>query len=403
MNATLDKPTEFLKWISQNPVSFDFANLRVAEIWSLVALSTLARKNGAPSLDVQMNQSSSSGRFAHAVGFEDVLDGMPPIAPGIEGRTVKLSRLKNIVEIEKTASKISKLISPDDGQTETKDTIYYVLVELLRNALQHSQDKLGAVVAAQLGNKGRNKKCPVIQVAVADAGIGIQRSISGKHPEVQEAKTALDRALWPSFSGTFEEGESGSQTNAGMGLFFIAEMAKRLAGTLLISSRGATLSLRGDPNFNGHHELRFLNGVEFPGTLVAFEIPENSVEELKGLFEVIKQTAEERTPRREIHRWFTFENPSEELLGERRIIRVAAEDTNKAFELSEEFQKRLFERKPLVLDFSNLQILTQSYLHALLYESLRLAWARKVPIYIINVSPAIRSTLELLQNYALGG
>jgi hypothetical protein len=51
----------------------------------------------------------------------------------------------------------------------------------------------------------------------------------------------------------------------------------------------------------------------------------------------------------------------------------------------------------------NIPILTQSFLHALLYEPLRVAWALKTEIYVVNTRPAVRSNLELLQNYALGG
>jgi hypothetical protein len=31
------------------------------------------------------------------------------------------------------------------------------------------------------------------------------------------------------------------------------------------------------------------------------------------------------------------------------------------------------------------------------------AWALKTPVYILNAQPAVKSTLELLENYALGG
>ena len=57
----------------------------------------------------------------------------------------------------------------------------------------------------------------------------------------------------------------------------------------------------------------------------------------------------------------------------------------------------------MLLDFRGMRFCTQSYLHALLFEALRLAWAKRVPIYVANVEPAVRSGLELLEDYALGG
>jgi hypothetical protein len=55
------------------------------------------------------------------------------------------------------------------------------------------------------------------------------------------------------------------------------------------------------------------------------------------------------------------------------------------------------------LDFSGMRVCTQSFAHALLFEALRIGWARKVPIYISNAVPAVRVHVELVENYGLGG
>lgn len=41
--------------------------------------------------------------------------------------------------------------------------------------------------------------------------------------------------------------------------------------------------------------------------------------------------------------------------------------------------------------------------HALLHESVRLAWACKVPMYVVNASAAVRAQIELVESYSLGG
>ena len=398
-SITLNKPERFLQWISSEPSFFSFEGFNLTEIWSLVALGVLARKDGEKPLCVEQQMDSPAGRFAHAVGFDDVLRGEPGVSIGERERTVKLARIRKFEDIERTSREITDLLISKDEE-ETALTVRYVLVELLRNVLQHSHDSLGAVVAAQKNSK---QSKTMIQVAVGDAGIGIEKSLSVRHPAVTNAQIALERSLWPSISGTFDEGESGSADNAGMGLFFIAEMAKRLAGKLLIATRGATLSLRGDPKFGDKHQLQFIPA-GFPGTLVAFEIPENAVVDNDGLFKIIRQTAAERTPKREIHRWLSF-GPSPENAEKYKcaLVQVVLEDTQKAKALSQKLRKTLFDGRAVEIDFSNVPILTQSYLHALLYEPLRLAWALKVKIYIVNASPAVRSNLELLQQYALGG
>jgi hypothetical protein len=189
-----------------------------------------------------------------------------------------------------------------------------------------------------------------------------------------------------------------------MGLFFIAEMAKLTGGTLLIATRGATLLLSGWVDEEGNHSLRFIEprGVGFPGTLVVFELPVGGVVDYPALIETIKERAKQRTPQRAIHRWIRFDPaPAEATVFE---IQKQAENTPAAIALAQnEITPRVLRRESIVLDFSGLRILTQSYLHSLLFEPLRLAWALRTPIYVRNVEPAVRSNLELLENYALAG
>jgi len=269
---SLEDPAPLLRWLgNEGPRELDLDSLEVAEIWGLVALGTLARQTRAPAVRLKLG-TSNTGRFAFAVGIEELIRGLPRTGPGEPGRTVKLSRLSRLDEIEPAAEQISRLLVQSTKLEDTRRVLYYVLVELLRNALQHSQDPLGGVVAAQLNDRGRNLDRPVIQVAVADAGIGIPRSLRSTYPRLTDSEEALDKALWPHVSGTFAEGLTGNQQNAGMGLFFIAEMAKLSAGYLVIASRGATLLLSGDAQGEERHSLRFLapKGTGFPGTLVAF-------------------------------------------------------------------------------------------------------------------------------------
>ncbi|HSP77485.1 MAG TPA: ATP-binding protein [Myxococcaceae bacterium] len=288
---------------------------------------------------------------------------------------------------------------------DTRRTVYYVLNELLRNVVQHSRDPLGGVVGAQVNRGGRNAGRPAVQVAVADAGIGIPASLQSRHASLTDPREALARSLWPHFSSAFDEGETGSIQNAGMGLFFIAEMTKLVGGRLVIASRGATLLLKGDEQFEEPHgETKFLEpGVGFPGTLVAFEMPSESEQDYDAMIDTIRERARERTPRRAVHKWLAFEEPPSE--AQRFIVRQSRiEDTAEAQRFAEEkLLPRLFRREPVALDFGGIQVCTQSYVHSLLFEPLRLAWARKTKIYILNAQPAVRSTLELLENYALGG
>jgi len=302
------------------------------------------------------------------------------------------------------ANDISRLLVPDAGFEDTRRTLYYVLNELLRNVVQHSKDALGGIVGAQLNRGGRNAEQPMVQVAVADAGIGIPTSLASRHLHLADPGAALEKALWPHISSTFDEGETGSAQNAGMGLFFISEMTKLVGGRLVIATRGASLTLQGDENFEDPHGIQEVSkSVGFPGTLVAFEMPAEADQDYDAMIETIRQRAKERTPRRAIHKWLSFDMPPPEV--QRFLIRsTGVEDARAAQRYAEDyFVPRLLKRQPIALDFGGIATCTQSYVHALLYEALRLAWARKTPIYVLNTQPAVKSTLELLENYALGG
>lgn len=401
----LDDPAPLLRWLSTAPGSVDLAAIDPAEMWGLVALSTLGRVQGQAPVRIRMESGVGSCQFARAVGFDELIHGDPPTGRGEAGRTVKLSRIRTSDTTEPLADSISQLLVTERRFEDTRRTLYYVLNELLRNVVQHSRDPLGGVVGAQVNRGGRNAQRPAVQVAVADAGIGIPASLLSRHKSLTDPRDALSRSLWPHVSSTFDEGETGSIQNAGMGLFFIAEMTKLVGGRLVIASRGATLILKGDEQFEEPHGVTsFLEpGMGFPGTLVAFEMPSEAEQNYEAMIETIRVRARERTPRRAVHNWLAFEEPPAQ--AQRFIVRHSRiEDTVEAQRFSEEkLLPRLFNREPVVLDFGGIPVCTQSYVHALLFEPLRLAWARKAKIYILNAQPAVRSTLELLENYALGG
>jgi hypothetical protein len=406
---TLEHPELFLRWLADEPQRLSLDEMSVVHMWGLVAMAALLGRGERSPIEIVSTGSSSASRFAHAVGFGAIRGESQPKVPLEPERTVRLARVAEFPAIEPHARQISNLIveGSDDTAVSTRQVIYYVLVELLRNAVQHSRDSLGGVVAAQLmgGSSGQYANRPMIQVSVADCGIGIQQAMLAQHPTLGEAEEALEKALWPHWSGTFAQGLTGSIQNAGMGLFFIAEMAKLTAGRLLIASRGAALLLSGDPDAReDHHKLTFLEpkGLGFPGTLVTFELPSDEVCDYDALMQKVTERAKRRTPQRAIHHWLRYEQPPSQ--AKRFLISVASEDTVAAEAFSQQHvQPALLARTPVALSFVNMRICTQSFLHALLFEAIRIAWARRVPIYIEHASSAVRSGLDLLEDYALGG
>ena len=172
----------------------------------------------------------------------------------------------------------------------------------------------------------------------------------------------------------------------------------------LLASRDAALLLTADPEAGENHDLRFLkpDGLGYPGTLVAFELPVGSVGDYDDLIETIQKRARERTPKRAQRHWIRYEQPPSDAAV--FTVRYASENTERAEKLArEQLEPRILTRKPIVLDFGGMDIVTQSYLHALLFSALRLAWARQSFIYVVNASSSVRSGIELVEDYALGG
>jgi len=402
---SLEAPEQLLSWIAAKHDSFDLDDLDGIDIYGLVALASLVRGAADSTRAVEIGTSGAS-RFAHAVGFRDLTNGTQTSVRSEPQRTVKLRCLDAFPQVEPTASQIAQLLLQDEAQLEVRRTIHYVLVELLRNVVQHSHSPQGGIVAAQVMEDGPYVKSPAIQIAVADCGIGIPESLKEVYPELASAEEALDKARWPYVSGTFSNGLTGSRQNAGMGLFFISEMAKLTASRLLIATRGASVFLWGDRGDVDKHNERFLHpdGLGYPGTLVAFELPfDTAAADYDGLIRAITNRAKERTPARAVSGWFKYDLPPPPG-AQRFVVSVAAEDTVAAEQWSQDaLQPAVLKGRPIVLSFANVKAATQSYLHSLLFEVVRLAWAKRVPIHVINARPAVRSSLELLEQYALGG
>lgn len=401
VSTDLDDPRPFLELLHSpyaNVVALD--ELDYLQMWALVALATRAREGTPLPTTATWTAGTGPGRFAHSSGLRELIHNEPSPYPGEPRRTVTLRRINRFGEIEPTASTIAKLLLPDEADDNARNVVVYVLVELMRNVVQHSCDPQGGVVAAQL----MPRASPVVQIAVGDGGVGVLTTLQAQHPEIRDAETALERSLQPHFSGTFETGSTGTNQNAGLGLFFISELAKLTGGRMLLASRGSSLFLTGDPSRPSEHKLMFLpSGAGFDGTLAVFEFPVASDRHnYDELIRSITEKAKERTPQRAINKWITYESPPATV--SEFLVQVASEDTLEAEAFSSNhLQPKLFRQQPVALNFASVSICTQSYMHALLYNAIRIAWATRTRIYVTNCRPAVRSTIEFLEQYALGG
>lgn len=409
LNVTLSDPQPFLAYLAQavgKRVTLD--DFQFLQPWAITALAALGRADQDERIYVENLHETNSAKFAYALGLDDVLSGNEVHGEPEEGRTVKLMSVLRYDQIEPVSHKISELIVSDakrEGDDEYIDadevrkTIAYVLVELLRNVIQHSFDKSGGIVLAQRMDKGLSYPEPVIQVAVADCGIGILRSLRSTHPDITSPEVALERSILPYYSGTFHTFQTGTSQNAGMGLFFVNEMAKMTLGKMLIASRGASLLIEGDPSGLGNNNIRILPA-GFPGTIVAFEVAKRGVADYDELIKRIIQTAVDRRKKAETHRWVKFGVAPKGAI--EFVINLAAENTVKAEEFANaELIPRIEARQVLALNFVNVPICTQSFMHALLYKALTRAFALKVDLFITHASESVRDEILFVETYGL--
>lgn len=397
----LAAPGDFLRAVTSRPwFHANLDDLNVAEMWALVAMCALARKEMPDHVrcDVYMRGQSGAGRFAHAVGFDAARDGKEFGASQV-ARTVAIQRVAVGASAATVAERIARLAVPGETESESRGALAYVIDELLRNVLQHSGDPLGAVVGAQRVEAGRGGYTrPTVQVTVADTGRGIAESLK-RHHEIPDARVALEKALRPHVSGTFPEGQTGSLNNAGLGLFFTSEMAKLTAGRFLLASRGAALLLTSEEDV-GTHQIEFLPPPDtgFPGTLAVFELP-LEIEDRDALLDVIRGRATERTPALTKRTWLSYESPP--AAAPVFDVRARTSDAADAGRLGEEIRELVAQGKPVALEFGGIEIATQSFLHALLFHAVRVAWAMSAPIHVRGASPTVRSALDYLESYAL--
>ncbi|MEK6969184.1 MAG: ATP-binding protein [Nanoarchaeota archaeon] len=203
------------------------------------------------------------------------------------GRFIPLTRINNSQELTKFIADIVPLLHLEPEQA---DPIKYIVSELVRNVLEHSESKRGAIVSAQY-----YKKSNTIRIGIVDTGVGIKKTINNAYP----AKThleAIQLALTPGITGTTRR-IGGTEYNAGAGLFLIKSIAQINREFFMIYSGNAMykllknkpdlkrITLQGNP-FQDRHS----KGEDYPnwqGTVVGVDISLDKTKEFTVLLDLI--------------------------------------------------------------------------------------------------------------------
>lgn len=207
------------------------------------------------------------------------------------GRFVPLTQIKNSSSLTKFVTEVTPLLHLEPKHAEP---IRYIMSELIRNVLEHSLSKDGAIVSAQY-----YKKSNTIRIGIADTGIGIWKSINESHNPKNDLE-AIRMALTPGITGTTQR-LGGTERNAGAGLFFIKSIASINSDFFVIYSgkglykllkrKTKRIKLHADP-FDDRHSKRD-DLPNWNGTIVGIDLSLDTTQEFSLLLELLNETLKE--------------------------------------------------------------------------------------------------------------
>lgn len=272
------KITTNQSWISIHPMVISM----------IVALSKEMRmKQGAITCD---DFNAKSRPYLQRMGLIDAINpnhGYQIDEHEASGRFIPARQINSSEQLNLFITDIVPLLHTTPEQAYP---IKYVISELVRNVLEHSGSKVGAIVSAQYF-----KKTNRISIGVADRGIGIKAAINQSHV-AQTHKEAIALALRPGITGTTRK-IGGTEFNAGAGLFFTKSIAKVSRDFFIIYSGDSFFKLfKTSPKrpvklYASPHEDRanFQEGLPFwQGTCVGIDISMDINQDFQDLLEMIR-------------------------------------------------------------------------------------------------------------------
>ena len=280
------------KWISIHPV-----------VLSMIAALSLSVE---PSSIKCEKLEAKSSPYLNRMGLFKYLNIKPGM--GIKkhesaGRFIPLTQIKKQEDLTRFIAEMIPLLHLGPDQMES---IKYIISELVRNVLEHSESRLGAIVSAQY-----YKKSNTIRIGIVDTGIGIKKTINVAH-KASTCLEALRLALTPGITGSTKR-EGGTEFNAGAGLFFIKSIAKvnrdffmiysgdAMYKQLKVSEKTKRVKLYADP-FDDKHSKE--EGLPFwRGTVVGIDMSLDETEEFSLLLDLIRNTYQEAIKERRKDRY----------------------------------------------------------------------------------------------------
>lgn len=259
----------------------------------LTMIAALALKLGDKKIECETLESKSK-HYLERMGlfkFLKIKSGILIKEHEATGRFIPLTQINDSDALTKFIGEITPLLhlKPEHAQP-----IRYIMSELIRNVLEHSLSKDGAIVCAQYYFKS-----DTIRIGIADTGVGIWKTINQSYNPKNDIE-AIQLALTPGITGTTNR-EGGTEFNAGAGLFFIKSIATVNRDFFMIYSGNAmykllkrkirSLKLHANP-FKDNHSKRSDLPI-WQGTVVGIDISLDTTQEFSTLLDLLNDTFKE--------------------------------------------------------------------------------------------------------------
>ena len=191
---------------------------------------------------------------------------------------------QNIQEIiNQKACQMASVLCQCEGLI--KEQLSYILRELIRNIPEHSgADEIW--FCAQYW-----PSYDFVELAILDEGMGIFNSLHSNKifgSEINDCETAIDWAVRPGISTSFEEKDRSYKyddwQNTGYGLYIVKELCKRLGGSLIIASGDIA------KEFNSENTKTYK--CQLHGTAICVRLHPTQILNSENLIEAIKRQGE---------------------------------------------------------------------------------------------------------------
>ncbi|TDV16249.1 STAS-like domain-containing protein [Paraburkholderia caballeronis] len=352
------------------PIQFDFKECNFIAPYAATLFAAYIlwlRKSKRLHVKINANRNSVAGGFLTQAGFFDVLSesGGGALLDRPD-RAVKLTRISASSEIPSFALKVMDILKIDDE--ELAGAVQYSLIELLRNVVQHSSSQGGGLAMAQYyPNTG------LVEVCVADMGVGVQATINEAYPEIDNSLKAIKLATLPHVSRTFAPSVySSMRDNAGLGLFFIKQIASLSGGSFFLASKDALIDIWGDKKGQQKKLYQIAKNGGWPGTFAYLQLRRDTIGDFDSILTTCRRmAAEARKYPAELALDFIEEVPEVENLVV-LPVKDFEEDVEQAAKVRDEIVlPTIASGAMVVLDFSGVKFATQSFVHALMYKVIR--------------------------------